>query len=702
MIKSQPDKIQKKHAQALVEFALALPILLILVFGLMETGRLIFIYASTVSAAREAVRYGSAMGRNADNVPLYQDCEGIRRAAQTVGFINSFDDADIQITYDGGIDDDTGAEIPLNPANPSCGSFSSVKNGDRIRISVSTQWEPIVSIVPLEPFTITSTSERTIIAAISISAPKILTNAEKTATAVAAQTATAAAAQTATAAAAQTATAAVVQTAAAAVAQTATQVSVNLTSTALATPQQIILNVAVTDPITNPALLKAGDLIRFDYTITNIGFFPVTGVSIKSAGVNGVTLDAACATTLIGKSSITCKGTRFVSQGDIDTGAALTNTWIANADFISDSNIITTTVNIKQEKGLSISSITGTVKGGNIDYVYKIVNDGNVTLSNLLIKDDKAAIICDSTSLPPNVTPLICRGSHVVSLDEINAGSVTNTGKAQAQFGGVDYFSLSAGTTVDTGKFSLTVMQNKTTILPNDPTITYTYTINNTGAFPLSKPYTIASTLQSTLLITGTGGSNTSTAISANCASAAASINPGESTSCTYIYTHPGTTGSSTLANGSFSASIGSITGTLIPPTSLTANVYNCTTSNFSVGTLTKGTGGNKNKVTWIITNKVGINLPIGLITLNWANSGSTNKTWALSSVTLTNSSTLTTGLPPSDTISPYISGSGTLTGAVVSTSWPTTVTFGFSQNDPTGFSASITMAAPYSACSRP
>jgi Flp pilus assembly protein TadG len=166
---SRSNHKHKTRAQAMVEFALALPLLLLLVFGLMETGRLLFIYASTVSAAREAVRYGSAMGKNASNVSYYQDCAGIRKAAQNVGFINRFNDADILITYDGGLEDDTGIVIPLSPANPSCGSFSGIKNGDRIKVSVSTQWVPIVSIVPFSGFTITSSSERTVIKSISIS-----------------------------------------------------------------------------------------------------------------------------------------------------------------------------------------------------------------------------------------------------------------------------------------------------------------------------------------------------------------------------------------------------------------------------------------------------------------------------------------------------------------------------------------------------
>ena len=72
----------------MVEFALALPLLLVLLYGVLESGRLLFIYASTVTAARQAVRYGSATGTSPNGVPYFSDCAGIEAAAQNVGFIN--------------------------------------------------------------------------------------------------------------------------------------------------------------------------------------------------------------------------------------------------------------------------------------------------------------------------------------------------------------------------------------------------------------------------------------------------------------------------------------------------------------------------------------------------------------------------------------------------------------------------------------
>ena len=53
---------KKERAQGIVEFALVLPLLLVLMLGIIEVGRLLFIYSSVNSASREAARYGSAAG----------------------------------------------------------------------------------------------------------------------------------------------------------------------------------------------------------------------------------------------------------------------------------------------------------------------------------------------------------------------------------------------------------------------------------------------------------------------------------------------------------------------------------------------------------------------------------------------------------------------------------------------------------------
>ncbi len=55
------------RGQALVEFALVLPIFLMLVFGLLDLGRVVYINNSLSEAARDGARWGSVQARSADS-----------------------------------------------------------------------------------------------------------------------------------------------------------------------------------------------------------------------------------------------------------------------------------------------------------------------------------------------------------------------------------------------------------------------------------------------------------------------------------------------------------------------------------------------------------------------------------------------------------------------------------------------------------
>lgn len=166
-------RAMQKHtpAQAMVEFALVLPILLIVIVGLFEFGRLIFIYSSVVTAAREAARYGSSSSWNHDpTLKVYQgqfrDCAGIRARAQNVDFFNVFDDAEITIQYDNGPTSTGTGPIPGYPAPfATCPPDATLHfvTGDRIVVQVTAQFTPMMGIVPISSFTIRSTSARTLL-----------------------------------------------------------------------------------------------------------------------------------------------------------------------------------------------------------------------------------------------------------------------------------------------------------------------------------------------------------------------------------------------------------------------------------------------------------------------------------------------------------------------------------------------------------
>ncbi|MBN2048297.1 MAG: thrombospondin type 3 repeat-containing protein, partial [Anaerolineaceae bacterium] len=125
----------RPRGQALLEFALVLPLFLLLLYGIVEFGRLLTAVITINTASREAVRYGSAMGQSGAGVPYYQDCTGIQNAAHRQGLFASINT--ITIEYDEGPDD---ADVPLTcPPNP-----SDVHSGDRITVTVDGGYQPLL------------------------------------------------------------------------------------------------------------------------------------------------------------------------------------------------------------------------------------------------------------------------------------------------------------------------------------------------------------------------------------------------------------------------------------------------------------------------------------------------------------------------------------------------------------------------------
>ncbi|MBE0695320.1 MAG: pilus assembly protein, partial [Anaerolineaceae bacterium] len=165
MEKSWPENAQK--AQGMVEFALVLPILLLLILGIIGFGHLFFVYSSTVSASREAGRFGAAVGVTQNNIPHFQDCNAIRQAAVNVGRFAGVTNtaASVNISYDKG--PGTTATDPLTSC-PVNGTGPDVELGDRIIIQVNIQYRSIVPIVNIPNFPLTATTRRTIVRSLQI------------------------------------------------------------------------------------------------------------------------------------------------------------------------------------------------------------------------------------------------------------------------------------------------------------------------------------------------------------------------------------------------------------------------------------------------------------------------------------------------------------------------------------------------------
>lgn len=161
----------KSRAQAMVEFAIVLPILVMLLIGIFEVGRLVFAYAAVTNASREAARFGSALGYDDDGYHKYKDCNGILQMAKRSSFFlpltlnttnrNNPPPNSVTITYDGSTS--AWCQQPIGE-DPSV----FVSSGDRVIITVTYAYAPYTRLVPFPSKTYTAKSARTILGYIAL------------------------------------------------------------------------------------------------------------------------------------------------------------------------------------------------------------------------------------------------------------------------------------------------------------------------------------------------------------------------------------------------------------------------------------------------------------------------------------------------------------------------------------------------------
>jgi len=154
---SRKEKKSGYRAQAMVEFAIALPVLLALLFGIIEIGRLMLMYTLVVNASRDAVRYASAVGLDDSGTQKYLNCAGIEAAAQRAAyFVTLAPFNSSNIVYDSG---------PGTTSLGTCdgGGWQDVVSGSRVTVTAEAVYTPMISLIPISPRTISVTSSRTIL-----------------------------------------------------------------------------------------------------------------------------------------------------------------------------------------------------------------------------------------------------------------------------------------------------------------------------------------------------------------------------------------------------------------------------------------------------------------------------------------------------------------------------------------------------------
>jgi len=122
----------------LVEFALVLPLLLLLLFGVFEFGRYVAVSTAVETASREAARFGSAVG---GTTPQYADCAGIKSAGQSLAIVTDLDS--IVVEYDEG----PGTAVKADCEGGTAPTPATVASGDRIVVTVTEVFESSIPII---------------------------------------------------------------------------------------------------------------------------------------------------------------------------------------------------------------------------------------------------------------------------------------------------------------------------------------------------------------------------------------------------------------------------------------------------------------------------------------------------------------------------------------------------------------------------
>ena len=152
---SRKQNLSGYRAQAIVEFAIAMPILMVLLVGIFEVGRMVFIYSAVTNASREAARYASAVGTDDDGLNHYNNCDGIRNMAKRAAYFMNLQNGDIEITYDDG----PGTTV----RNPVCDGSDKVSTGERVIVEITGSYSPMIKLIPLGTHTFVSSSARTVL-----------------------------------------------------------------------------------------------------------------------------------------------------------------------------------------------------------------------------------------------------------------------------------------------------------------------------------------------------------------------------------------------------------------------------------------------------------------------------------------------------------------------------------------------------------
>nr|WP_277628521.1 hypothetical protein [Arsenicicoccus dermatophilus] len=292
----------------------------------------------------------------------------------------------------------------------------------------------------------------------------------------------------------------------------------------------------------NDGRQNAGDTVTYTFTVTNTGNLPIANVLVTDTKL-GVT-NLSCGDVAVG-ATITCPTKAHVlTQAEIDAGK-VDNTASASGTASDNSSVTATgsasltvppspSILLDKKASATIVDVNKngvTDVGDQLTYSFTVTNTGTVTLAPVTVNDSKLGInnTC-AGSLAPGATVDCPTATHSITQADLDSGTYDNAASASgtSPSGSVVLSTDNASSTVQ-GTSALTLDKTAGSVIDANnngltdagDTITYSFSVKNTGSVSLSTLVLTDARLGLNRLACGTG-----------------SLAPGNTRACTpYTYT---------------------------------------------------------------------------------------------------------------------------------------------------------------------
>ena len=268
-----------------------------------------------------------------------------------------------------------------------------------------------------------------------------------------------------------------------------------------------------------------GDQLHYNYLIKNEGNVTLTAPFTVTDDKTTVACPGTPASLAPGE-SITCTATYTITQADLDAGEVTNKATAHNGTIDSNEDQVTVEGVASPAMSIDKSAVESTYDevGDILHYNYDVENTGNVTLyAPFNIHDDRIGLLdCPAavTNLAPGAS-VTCEGTYTINIANLNDGAVGNTAYATGYDGDGGLVTSNNDTVIVYGitpgwTLQLTKTVDPLTYANVGDTLTYTYTLLNTGNMMLFAPFSVTDNKETV-----------------DCSAAGASLASGASTTCT-------------------------------------------------------------------------------------------------------------------------------------------------------------------------